>query len=67
MTDIEQQYARCFSSPSGVAVLSHLRDITINRVISPDVSDGRLRWYSAQCALVRQIEAMVSHGRGDGQ
>jgi hypothetical protein len=65
MTDTEQQYARCFSSPSGAAVLAHLRDITINRVMSPDVSDNRLRWVAAQCALVRQIESMISHGRGD--
>ncbi len=65
MKNIEQHYVRCFSTPSGAAVLAHLRDITINRAVSPDVSDGHLRWYSAQCALVRQIETIISHGRGD--
>lgn len=67
MTKPEQQYTRCFSTPAGTAVLSHLRDMTINRVMSPNMSDNHLRWVAAQCALVRHIESMILRGRGDLQ
>lgn len=64
MTDIEKNYTRCFSSPSGVAVLQHLRQITIDRVLGVNCSDFELRWLEAQRSLVRYIETLVHRGRG---
>lgn len=64
MKDIAQNYTRCFSSPSGAAVLSHLRQITIERPLGPTVSDAQLRWVEAQRALVHQIESLILQGQG---
>ena len=65
MNETDKNYARCFGTPSGVAVLAHLRQITIERAVGPNVSDGELRWFAAQSALVRHIETLVARGRGD--
>ncbi len=65
MTDMALNYARCFGTPSGRAVLAHLRSITIERTLGPNVSDNELRWGEAQRALVRTIESQVARGRGD--
>jgi len=64
MTDLEQNYTRCFSTPAGAAVLEHLRTITILRPTCASTSDNELRWGAAQSALVRQIESMIARGRG---
>ena len=65
MTDISLNYARCFGTPSGRAVLDHLRKITIERTLGANASDGELRWVESQRALVRQIESQIARGRGD--
>ncbi|MFQ6702746.1 MAG: hypothetical protein ACLRFO_00895 [Alphaproteobacteria bacterium] len=65
MTDISLNYARCFGTPSGRAVLDHLRKITIERTLGANASDGELRWAESQRALVRQIESQIVRGRGD--
>ena len=65
MTDLEQSYARCFSTPAGRAVLAHLRKITIERTLGPNASDNELRWAESQRALVRTIEALIARGRGN--
>ena len=62
MTEIEKQYARTFASNSGKQVLAHLRCLTIERVIGPNVSDDELRWWAAQNALVHQIENFIKRG-----
>ena len=62
MTDIEKQYARAFSTPSGKQVLTHLRSVTTGRVFGSNASNEDLRWWAAQCALVRQIENLVKKG-----
>mgnify|MGYP001775915074 CR=1 FL=1 len=63
MKDTEQNYARTFSTTSGAAVLSHLRKITIERVLGPDATDAQLRSLEAQRALVHQIENMIERGK----
>ncbi len=63
MKDIEQNYARTFSTAAGVAVLNHLRKITIERVLGPDATDAQLRGLEAQRALVHQIEIMIERGK----
>lgn len=65
MTNIEQNYARCFGTPAGRVVLEHLRKITVARTLGPNASDNELRWAESQRALVRQVEALIARGRGD--
>ena len=62
MKDIEKQYARTFSSPSGKQVLEHLRSITIERVMGQNISDNDLRWWAGQSALVHLIENLIKKG-----
>lgn len=62
MDDIDKNYARTFMTPSGHAVLAHLRKITIERKIGINATNEELRWAAAQCALVHQIENLVSKG-----
>ena len=61
--DLEKNYARTFASPNGVVVLSHLRKITIERVLGPNASDAELRGLEAQRALVHQIENLIERGK----
>lgn len=63
MREIEQNYARTFSTTSGSAVLAHLRKITIERVLGPNASDSELRGLEAQRSLVHQIENMIQRGK----
>lgn len=67
MTDIEKQYARFFSGPDGKQVLNHLRTITIERILGPNVSNDELRWWAAQNALVHQIENLINRGNNPTQ
>lgn len=63
MTDIEKNYTRTFSCASGAAVLSHLRKITIERVLPATATDAELRGLEAQRALVHQIEHLIERGK----
>nr|DAH68719.1 MAG TPA: hypothetical protein [Caudoviricetes sp.] len=63
MNETEQNYARAFSTAAGVAVLQHLRKMTIERVLGPNASDAELRSLESQRALVHLIENMISRGR----
>lgn len=65
MMQTEKNYTRCFSTAAGQAVLSHLRQITIGRVMGPNVSNDELRWLEAQRALVRHIETFIARGSGE--
>lgn len=62
MTEIEKQYVRTFSSSSGKQVLAHLRSVTVERILGPNVTNDELRWWAAQNALVHQIENMIKRG-----
>ncbi|MBR3511226.1 MAG: hypothetical protein IKN73_04155 [Alphaproteobacteria bacterium] len=62
MKDIEKHYARIFSDFSGKQVLNHLRSITIERILGPNVTNDDLRWWAAQNALVHQIENLIKKG-----
>lgn len=63
MQEMEQNYARCFGTGAGAAVLAHLRKITIERTLGAGASDAELRGLEAQRALVHQIENMVRRGK----
>lgn len=67
MKDIEKQYARVFSGLEGKQVLNHLRTITIERILGPNVSNDELRWWAAQNALVHQIENLINRGNNPTQ
>lgn len=62
MSGIEKQYARTFSTASGKQVLSHLRSITVERILGQNVTNEELRWWAAQCALIHQIENIIKRG-----
>ena len=62
MTDIEKQYARTFATGAGKQVLSHLRSITVERILGQNVTNDELRWWAAQGALVHQIENFIKRG-----
>ena len=63
MTDLEKNYVRTFSTPSGRIVLEHLRKITVERTLGPNATDAELRWLEAQRALFRQIERLSLGGK----
>ena len=63
MQELEKQYARAFQTPSGKAVLQHLRKITIERTLGPNATDSELRWAEANRAFVRQIETMIARAK----
>ncbi len=63
MNDIEQHYIRTFSTPSGRAVLAHLRKMTIERYLGPNASDAELRALESQRALVHHIEKLSNQGK----
>ncbi|MBQ8473810.1 MAG: hypothetical protein IJ500_03035 [Alphaproteobacteria bacterium] len=63
MNDIEQHYIRTFSTPSGRAVLAHLRKMTIERYLGPNASDDELRALESQRALVHHIEKLSNQGK----
>ena len=63
MQELEKQYARTFQTPSGKAVLQHLRKITIERTLGPNATDNDLRWAEANRAFVHQIESIIARGK----
>jgi hypothetical protein len=67
MSDIEKQYARVFSGVSGKQVLSHMRSLTIERILGPNVTNDDLRWWAAQSAFVHQIETLINRGNNPTQ
>lgn len=56
-------YARCFATPEGEKVLTHLRAVTLERVLGPDASAPMLRHLEGQRQLVSSMAAWVERGR----
>ena len=63
MRETELNFARCFGTAAGTAVMAHLRRITIERVLGPNATDAELRGLEAQRALVHQIESIIERGK----
>jgi len=63
MTDLEKNFVRAFATPSGRAVLEHLRKITVERTLGPNATDAELRWAESQRALYHQIERLSMGGK----
>lgn len=56
-------YARTFSTHDGEHVLSHLRGMTRERTLGPEVPDSVLRYVEGQRRLVAYIERLIERGR----
>lgn len=61
--DFHRAFARCFSSPDGARVLAHLRAMTIERAVGPDVSDAQLRHLEGQRQLIAYVLALIERGK----
>jgi hypothetical protein len=61
--ELARAFARALSSADGELVLAHLRRLTRERSLGPDVPDATLRHLEGQRQLVAQIEALVARGR----
>jgi hypothetical protein len=60
-TQISQNVAEVFSSPSGKEVLRYLRSVTIEMVNGPNVSNEELRHLEGQRYIVGLIEQRIAH------
>lgn len=63
MKDLSKIYAQAFGTPTGTQVLTHLREITIERYLGDNATEAQLRSLEAQRALVKKIEGLVARGR----
>lgn len=62
--DLALAFARCFKSRDGQRVWRHLRGLTVDRVLGPDVSDAALRYLEGQRQLIHHIARLVDRGAG---
>lgn len=62
--DLALAFARCFQSRDGRRVWRHLRGLTVDRVLGPDVSDAALRYLEGQRQLIHHIARLVDRGAG---
>jgi len=63
---LARQTARLFASPDGVALLAHLRAITLDRCLGPESSPSALRHLEGQRHLVLHLLSLAARGR-DGR
>lgn len=60
--DISVIFARCFLTNDGASALKHLRNITVERIISPSAPESMLRHAEGQRHLVKTIETLITRG-----
>lgn len=60
-TQISQNFAQIFSSPTGKEVLRYLRSVTIEMVHGPNVTTEELRHIEGQRYIVGLIEQRIAH------
>lgn len=61
------QCTRLFSTPDGKEVLTYLKHLTKERVLSASASDSELRFLEGQRFLVHQIETLIRQGKEQPQ
>lgn len=61
-SQISQNVAQIFESPTGKEVLRYLRSVTIEMVNGPNVTTEELRHIEGQRYIVGLIEQRISHG-----
>lgn len=62
-SNIAHIFARVFATAAGQEILTHLKSLTLNRALPPDVSDAQLRFLEGQRYLVCQIETLIKQGK----
>lgn len=60
-TQISQNIAQIFQSPTGKEVLKYLRSVTIEMVNGPNVTTEELRHIEGQRYLVGLLEQRIAH------
>ena len=61
--ELDRAYARCFGTAEGDRVIAHLRAITFERVVGPNVSEAFLRHLEGQRHLVAFVCSLIERGR----
>lgn len=61
--NIDQLFARVFSSEEGQKILAYLHHITTCRIAPPNASEEQLRHMEGQRALLKTIENLSTRGR----
>ena len=64
---ISHRFAKLFSYPEGKDVLNYLKQITQERVLSPQATNEELRFVEGQRAFVRMILSLIQHGQEKGE
>ena len=62
--DLLLAYARFLRTENGRRIIRHLRAITVDRVLGPDVSEAMLRHLEGQRQLVNYIGVLAERGSG---
>lgn len=60
---LTKAYTRCFSTVEGRVVLSHLKELTLERALGPESEGEALRQLEGQRQLVLRIAALVKQGQ----
>lgn len=60
---ISQNFESLFKTPTGKAVLSYLRSVTIEMIAGPNVSNEEIRHREGQRFLVAIIEKRIKHSQ----
>ncbi len=62
--NIEQLFARLFSSEDGKNVLAYLQNLTFHRAANPSQSEADLRHMEGQRSLLATMLRLIERGRG---
>lgn len=65
MEAVYRAFARVFTGPDGDLVLRHLRAITKETVLGPNIPDAQLRHHEGARCLVHTIETLTERGQHD--
>lgn len=60
--EIRRAFIRCFNTKDGQVVLSHLRRLTLERYMGPEISSDTLRHLEGQRYLVGYISSLSKVG-----
>ncbi|WP_156092806.1 hypothetical protein [Rhodovibrio salinarum] len=60
---VARAFARCFAGADGALALDHLRRITFERVLAPEVGEAALRDLEGQRRLAANLLALIRRGR----
>lgn len=61
--ELTRSFTRTFLGRDGIRVMAHLRSITKERALGPEVPASVLRYLEGQRSLVAYIERLILRGR----